>query len=381
VLYQIIEHLEKQGLDKKACLHMNFEEPALSLNLSLDILDKLYDTYRTRIYPEGKAYIFFDEIQNVPEWERWVRARNETENIRIIVTGSSSELMSRELGTLLTGRHLTFEVYPLDFREQLQFKGIELPQEPWPSQAPPQIQHALLDYLQWGGLPRVVLSKNDKIRERLLTRYFEDMLYKDVIRRHDIRDVQTLRNIAVFLLTQTASLISYKRMCGLFNVSQDLVQAYCQYLQEAFLLELVPFYSLKTAERIRQPFKAHAIDLGLRRVVSFGQASDQGKLVESLVYRSLLDVPQDGLFYWQGKGEVDLLTRQGVEISRLVQVTFAGLDDPKTFQREISSLLEAGELYPNAEKLLIACELPKAYPNDVPKGINIIPLWHALLKL
>lgn len=152
-------------------------------------------------------------------------------------------------------------------------------------------------------------------------------------------------------------------------------------MQEAFLLELVPFYSLKTAERIRQPFKAHAIDLGLRRVVSFGQASDQGKLVESLVYRSLLDVPQDGLFYWQGKGEVDLLTRQGVEISRLVQVTFAGLDDPKTFQREISSLLEAGELYPNAEKLLIACELPKAYPNDVPKGINIIPLWHALLKL
>ena len=193
MLYQIIEHLEEQGLDKKACLHMNFEEPALSLNLSLDILDKLYDTYRTRIYPEGKAYIFFDEIQNVPEWERWVRARNETENIRIIVTGSSSKLMSRELGTLLTGRHLTFEVYPLDFREQLQFKGIELPQEPWPSQAPPQIQHALLDYLQWGGLPRVVLSNNDMIRERLLTRYFEDMLYKDVIRRHDIRDVQTLR--------------------------------------------------------------------------------------------------------------------------------------------------------------------------------------------
>lgn len=193
MLYQIIEYLQQQGVDKNACLHMNFEESALSLNLSLEMLDKLYDTYRARVYPNGKAYVFFDEIQNVPEWERWVRARNETENIRIIVTGASSELMSRELGTLLT-------------------------------------------------------------------RYFDDMLYKDVIRRHDIRDVRTLRNIAVFLLTQTATLISYKRLCGLFNVSQDLVQAYCHYVQKAFLLELLPFYSLTTAERIRQPFKAHAIE-------------------------------------------------------------------------------------------------------------------------
>src|SRR5207253_6173069 len=115
----IIEHLEQIGVDKKACLHINFEEPALSLALSLEMLDNLYDTYRGNVFPEGKAYIFFDEIQNVLGWERWVRARNDIENIKIIVTGSSSELMSKELGTLLTGRHLTFEVYPLDFSEQL----------------------------------------------------------------------------------------------------------------------------------------------------------------------------------------------------------------------------------------------------------------------
>lgn len=121
-------------------------------------------------------------------------------------------------------------------------------------------------------------------------------------------------------------------------------------------------------------------NFGLRRIVSFGQASDQGKLVETLVYRSLLEIPQDGLFYWRDKGEIDLLTRQGVEMNRLLQVTFAGLDDPKTFKREIASLLEANEIYPNAEKFLIAFELPKIYPADVPKNIKIVPLWHALLK-
>jgi len=214
----------------------------------------------------------------------------------------------------------------------------------------------------------------------LLKRYFEDMLYKDVIVRHKIRDVQTLRNIAVYLLTQTGSLISYKRLCDLFSASQDMVQSYCHYLQEAFVIDMLPLYTLKTGERTRNPLKAHAIDIGLRQVVSYGQPSDKGKLVESLVYRKLLSAEQDGLFYWHGDGEVDLLTRQGLEINQLIQVTYSGLDNKKTFQREINSLVAAGKIYSNAKKILVTFDTPQQFFEETPEDIEIIPLWQFLLR-
>src|SRR3972149_7349548 len=103
ILFQLMDNLEKNGVSKDAMLHVNFEEPALGSQLNIDLLENIYHTYRTNIYPQGKAYLFFDEIQNIVNWERWVRSRSETEEVKIVVTGSSAHLMSRELGTLLTG--------------------------------------------------------------------------------------------------------------------------------------------------------------------------------------------------------------------------------------------------------------------------------------
>ena len=380
VMYQIMQHLMNDGVDPKAILHVNFEEPALATALATGLLDDLYDTYRMRVFPKGKSFVFLDEIQNIDAWERWVRARNEIEDIKIIVTGSSSPLLSREFGTLLTGRHLTIEVYPLDFRDQLAFRNIEIPKEPYSMHANASIKHAVLDYLKWGGMPRIVLSDDTRLRERLLSQYFDDILYRDVIMRHSIRDAQVLRNIAVYLLTQTASMISYRRISDLFNVSQALVQSYCGYLQEAFLVNLLQCYSLKTALRVRKPLKVHAIDLGLRQVVSFSQTSDECKLLESLVYRTLLDSKQDGIFYWHGDTEVDLVSRQGMEISRLIQVTFAGLDNEKTLRREIRALEEAGKVYPNAKKLLVIFDVPNKLAFKIPKTIEVVPVWWLLLN-
>ena len=127
ILYQVMDYLENRGIPSEAMLHMNFEEPSLGPMLGLQLLDDLYRTYREEIFPVGKAYIFFDEIQNVPEWERWVRARNESEDIKIFITGSSANLMSRELATLLTGRHISFHVTPLSFTEFLNFKQFKCP--------------------------------------------------------------------------------------------------------------------------------------------------------------------------------------------------------------------------------------------------------------
>ncbi len=379
ILYQIMDSLEGEGVAQKAMLHVNFEEPALAPFLTLELLDILYQIYRSQVYPTGKAYLFFDEIQNVPEWERWVRARNETENIKIFITGSSSKLMSRELATLLTGRHVNFNIHPLNLTELLEFKSINIPAKPWPFSPPAEIAHAIHFYLRWGSLPRIVLAKEDKSRVKILVQYFDDILLKDLAMRHNIRDLLTLRALAVHLMTHTGSLISFNRLGNLFGVSTMLVQDYCQYLQETFLLELMPFFSLKIAERQRNPQKIYALDCGLRNQTSLSLSPDQGKSIESVVFNTL---KQQGyaVYYWKNRGEVDFVVHEGNKIISLVQVMFEGFNDQKTLKRELEALKEAMKSFPQAKPCLIVSQ------SDIPDNIadltfiHIIPLWQFLLN-
>lgn len=375
VLYQLMDYLENQQIPKSAMLHMNFEEPGLGPLLGLDLLDTIYRTYREEIYPKGKAYLFFDEIQNIPDWERWARARNESEDIKIFLTGSSANLMSRELGTVLTGRHVNFHVSPLSFPEYLRFEGIPLPEKMLAIDPVPEIQNALNQYLQWGGLPEIVLSKNMTRRAMLLKQYFDDILFKDIAMRHQIRDISILRNVAVHLLTQTASLVSVSRIAKLFGISQEMATAYCSYIQESFLVDFVPFYSVKVAERNRNPQKVHAGDLGLRQVVSLAHSQDTGPLVESVVYQQLQRTFRGDIFYWKGKQEIDFVLRKGNSIYSLIQVAQDGLDDPEILAREMTALQEANAKFPQASPMLIAGRMPRQ------REALIVPLWNFLCGL
>ena len=379
VLYQIMDSLIDQSIDQKAMLHINFEEPALAPYLNLKILDELYDLYRSQIYPRGKAYLFLDEIQNIPEWERWVRARNETEDIKIFITGSSGRLMSRELATLLTGRHVSFEMFPLNMKELLQFFAIDLPPKPWPFAPPPLIQNSLNFKLKWGSLPKIVLAEQDIQREKLLSQYFDDILLKDIAMRHDIRDITSLRAIAVHVLTQTGSLISFQRIAAIFNISPVMAQNYCYYLQEAYLTELLPFYSLKAALRQRNPQKLHATDLGIRNQVGLSGSIDQGRLIESLVYNALKQVKNDGIFYLKKEGEIDFLLRRNNNIVALIQVVSDGLDNEKVFKRETKAFQDLSD-FPHAKLIIITNS--RSIPKDIHLNTSakIIPLWQFLLE-
>ncbi|MBM3886917.1 ATP-binding protein [Candidatus Dependentiae bacterium] len=380
ILYQVMDYLEKTGVEQKAMLHINFEEPAFAPRLSLQLLDDLYGAYRTEVFPSGKAYLFLDEIQNISEWERWVRSRNQTEDIKIFITGSSSKLMSRELATVLTGRHLSFQVYPLSFREFLQFNAIIIPPKPWSFQAPALIQHALIRYMKWGGYPEVVLSDSEKRKELLITQYFDDMLFKDIALRHSIRDVMSLRSLAVHLVGQTAQLITFKRLATLFSISTDTASSYCTYLHESFFSSFVPYFSFKVAERNRNPKKVHAVDLGLRSMVTISGSPDKGKLVETLVHNHVLQTTKDALYYWKDNGEIDLLTYRDSVINKVIQVMYEGLDNEKVMQRGIGALKEAKEHFPQAQALLIVGDIAGKLILPKNEGIECVPLWHFLLS-
>jgi predicted AAA+ superfamily ATPase len=379
VLYQVMEALEKSGVPREGLLHLNLEEPALAPGLGPELLESLYRTYRAEVFPEGRAYVFLDEIQRVPEWERWVRARNESEDVKIFVTGSSAALMAPELATLLTGRHVTFRVLPLSFPELLRFQGIEPPEDPRLAGDAPRLRHALTGYLRWGGFPEVVLAEDERRKEVLLKQYFDDILFKDVALRHRLRDLTTLRNLAVHLLGQTAGLVSFQRLTRVFGVSLELARTYTRHLEEAFLVSFLPFYTLKTAEQIRRPRKVHAVDLGLRNAVCLTGAPDRGRLMETAVHNALATGEHDGLFYWKNGGEVDLVLRRGIAVQRLIQVTDAGLGEPAARERELRPLAEAQERFEGAEALVVAGQDAPGGFGALPPGVRAVPLWRFLL--
>lgn len=376
ILYQLMDALQAEGVHQKAIFHMNFEEPGLSSKLNTKMLDELYECYREHIFPEGKAYLFLDEIQNIDQWERWVRARNETENVKIFITGSSAKLMSREIATLLTGRHLSFEIFPLSFSEYLTFNNIEPPRHRRPIDPPSTVKQALNSYLQWGGFPAVALAKTEPHKRNILLEYFDDVLYKDIVMRHQIRDVIGLRNIAVHLLSQTGKLISYQRTGNIFQISDDSTKSYCHYIQEAFLIELLPFYSLKASVRQRHPHKVHAIDLGIRNITCISNSKDEGRIIESLVYQNLRKRFGNNVFYWSGNQEIDFLIQEGNKITQLWQVAVEGLENKSVAKRELSAFEEAKKMFPEAEPILVTKSLPENWENFPCK---IIPLWLFLL--
>ena len=252
---------------------------------------------------EGRAYLFLDELQQEPGWERWVRSRSETEDVENSVTGSSARLMSPELATLLTGRHVSCRVLPLEFREFLDFLGGEASTR----------GHAVADPARatrlpaLGGLSGGVLADDERREEVLLKQYFDDTLFEDVALRHRIRDLAVLRNLAAYLLRQTGTLVSAQRLSRIFSVSPELFRTYCGYLEEAFLVSFVSFYTLKIAERLRRPQKVYAVDPGLCNAVCLTGSPDRGRLMETAVHGALERTDHDGLFYWKDDVEVDSL--------------------------------------------------------------------------
>ncbi len=377
VMFQLIDELERRGRPTEAVLHINFEEPAFARGLDNELLEQLYRAYREQVFPEGRAYLFLDEVQHVAAWERWVRARNESEDIKIVVTGSSAELMSRELASRLTGRHLEFRVFPLCFREMLDFRSIPVPSSF--QSDPPKVIQALGEYLHWGGFPEVVLAKDERRKQALLRQYFDDLLFKDVAIRHNVRDIATLRALAVHLLTNTSGLVSYQRLAKLFGVSLDLVRSYCSYLEEAFLIRLLPHYSLKVAKRRRRPQKVHAYDLGLRAIASLSESPDWGHLAETAVFQHLARHHHENIYYWSGTREVDLVLRDGNRVSQLLQVVYEGMDVENVSQRELGGLTEAAKRFRYARQTLIVGRARQTAFVESRPSLDIVPIWRFLL--
>lgn len=346
-VYQTLQEKLDQGIPKENILYINFEDERL-LPLTAKDLHKIPEVFY-RLFPNNKntlCYFVFDEIQNIEDWNKFVRRLLDTENVHIILTGSSAKLLSKEIATALRGRTISTEIFPYSFQEILSFENpsINLSNKPGASKKA-ILDNRIRQYLQEGGFPEV-LNLEQEYRIKILQGYVDIVTLRDVIERHQISNVQALRALIRALLTSPANLFSVNKFYndlksqGISCTKNDLYD-YLEYLSDAYLI--FPIKIFNTSERVRRtnPKKIYVVDNGLITAFSHDPSTDWGRLLENHVYLTLRR--QDlTIEYYQTKqnAEVDFITTSREGKRALYQVTLQ-LDDPKTRHREIKALEQA----------------------------------------
>ncbi|MCK4589662.1 MAG: ATP-binding protein [Nanoarchaeota archaeon] len=387
LMYQMIDNLLKKNSPQQILL-VNLEDK----KLTKDTLDDIYQSYRENINPEKKAYIFFDEIHKKDGWESWLRKKYDLKtNDKFIISGSCSYLLKKEYSTLLTGRNLTFEVFPLSFEEFLLFKNIKMNKSSLKKNLLLEktklvILRHLKEYLNLGGFPEIVFKLEDYKRQ-ILKQYFDDILYKDIIDRYNSNSQKT-KDLALFLITNFTGLISLRNLRSLLGMSYDTIKDYLSYYKEAFLFFTLDHFSYSLKEQKTLASKIYCIDNGLRNAVSFTFSKDEGKLVENLVLVELKRREND-VYYWnakkskisgtpemqsiskRNKGEIDFVVKNTENALIALNVSYTN----EIEEREVKALHEFKKLFKKTKELIILTkDLEKKE-----KGIKFIPLWKWLL--
>lgn len=382
LLLQFAKHLiQNKNVDSKDILIVNFEDYRFT-ELSLETLSKIYETYLEKVKqnPKTKPYIFLDEVHRVNEWERFVRTLHERKEANIIVSGSTSKILSRELGTILTGRHLSLFVFPLSFKEFLEFKGCKIKNELDVVAKRIEIKKLFSEYLQFGGFPEVVLKPE---KTRLLLEYFNDIITRDVIERFRIREVLKLKTLSKYYLTNFSNPITFSSIKRFLKLPLHTIERFSYYLENSGLIYFVFKFSPSFKEQEKAARKVYVVDNGLANAVGFKISENLGRLAENLVFielkRRYSTNPLVDIFYWKTNNkEVDFIIRTGMKVNSVIQVCW-NISDEKTKEREIEPLLKAMEEFKLKEGLIITEDF-ESQEEIGNKKIIYKPLWKWLLE-
>jgi len=383
LLYQLVNILKKD-IPSSNIIYLNFEDIRL-YPLTGEELKILVDVYKQNFSYNSKKPIYFllDEIQNIPLWEKTIRSLYDRyKDLRIIITGSSSQLLSSEIATSLRGRTLTYKVFPFSFKEFLKVKNIDF--EVKNIKYSPKrnyIIKSLKEYIEFGGFPQVVLEEKNKTE--ILKEYYLTILYRDIVERYRIKNLRLFENFFKIITQNISSLFSYGKILNLFKsmgfkMSKNTLIEYMRYIESSFFAFEVSIFSFNIKDQLQYPRKIYIIDTGLRNAVSFRASYDFGKLAENLVFLELKRQDLE-IYYWKNNQnyEVDFLIREGLKVKELIQVCWK-IEDEKTQKREIRSLLKAMDEFKIKEGLIITEEYDdiKEINN---KRIVFKPLWQWLI--
>lgn len=380
--FQLIKKLLQRKVPKANILYVNFEDEKLLRAESKD-LNELLDAFHelSEIDEKQKIYLFLDEIQNVNDWDAWVRRIHDTQkNINIVLTGSSSKMLSKEISTKLRGRTLNTGIYPLSFKEFIGWQGIKYDLKTVSySKKRFAVKKEFSSFLSRGGYPAIIL--NEEFGDEILQGYFESMIFRDVIERYNVKEIKKLRVLSGLLFESVTKDISYNKLANKlkslgYGLSKNTIIEYISYFEDAYLFFQNLKYEYSLTKRLGSIKKVYCIDNGLLNAVSFKFSEDRGKLMENLVFIEL-QRRNKNVYYHRKKRECDFLVKEKNKIVGAIQVTEELNDENR--KREIDGLIEAMDTY-NLSKGIILTYDSEDIEQIKDKTIQIKPLWKWLLE-
>ena len=382
---QIIQQLLDSGISRENILYLNFFDDRLH-DLGRDKLKLILEAYFS-LYPDKKStekiYCFFDEIQMVEGWEPFVDRLMRTEKCQVYITGSSARMLSKEVATHMRGRALSWEIFPFSFREFLDYKGIEIDKH-LSTKNRLHIQKAFEAYWQTGGFPEVVgLEKHMRIKTH--QEYFNTVLFRDLIERHDISHPKAVTDLSHWLVDNTASLYSINNLTGYLKslghkVPKSAVSDYLEWFEDAYFLFTVRIFDASLARSNTNPKKIYCIDHSMVTSVASGILVNSGHLLENLVFTALRRA-YPNIYYHRTKSgrEVDFIVQLKDRSKILIQVCET-MADPQIRKREIAALGEAMLEMKMKSGTIVTRNEEEQIKVDAGE-IAVVPAWNFLLNL
>ena len=384
VTYQRMMALVSSGISIERIVHLNFEDERIR-NATVNDL-RLIGEVHAELFPraaEQRCWYFLDELQNVEGWEAYARRLLDSPKVILCLTGSSSKLLSEEIATEMRGRSVPIEVFPLSFPEFLRFNGVlnEIPRDGYTSREKGILRNAMARYFEVGGFPDVQ-DVSDRIRAAMLQGYVDSVLYRDVIERHEIANVQALKYTLEYLFHNFARKVSARAISGVLKNlglpgSRSSIDDYLGYFKDAYLVYPVSIRSDSLAVKRVNPDKLYMVDNGLVRAMCVKMDMEKGWLLENLVYMTLRRGMNKIEYYLTNDGrEVDFLVFDQVsKKSRLIQVAWE-ITRGQTFEREVSALRDASRATGIKDCTIVTWDDEQNFGD----GIKCVPVWRWCLE-
>lgn len=352
--------------------YFNFDDDRL-LHFTVEDFQTLYEVF---VEDFGVQHTFYlDEIQLITGWERFVDRLYNHGN-KVFVTGSNAYMLSKELGTLLTGRHIKQELYPMSLDEYAKLKGMSWQKTDFFTTAgKAKMLNMQSGYLKEGGFPQY-LNTGDP---RYLRELYNDIIYRDIVVRHKLPSDRQIKEVAYYLASNFTHKFTYQSVAKAANIkSTETVSDYIGYLEESYLVGILTKYDNKVGEQIKSPKKVYFIDNGLVSQIGFSFSENQGKKLENAVYIELRRRDTE-LFYYNDNVECDFIVRDMAKITAAYQVTIS-LKDLETRERELNDLISAMDAFGLKEGFIITLDEIDEIEVDDDRLIHVLPYFRWCLE-
>jgi predicted AAA+ superfamily ATPase len=377
LLFETIKRILESGIPKRNIMYINFEDERLTL--TQDQLDLILQAYQ-ELFPKldlAGCYFFFDEIQNIAGWEKFVRRVFDSVSKNIFITGSNSRLLSTEIATELRGRTISYTLYPLSFDEYLRFNKADSGYF-GTSQRINILSH-FNEFMVFGGFPELI-DLNETLKIKKLQDYFNSIIYKDLIERYNISNPAILKFFIKKIISQVTKPVSINKIYNDFKslgykVSNNLLYEYSEYIQTSFTAILINKFEYSEIKQAKSEKKAYAVDNGILTAVDYSFSENHGKLLENMIALEILKSGKE-LMYFKNNLECDFIIRDKKSFSP-VQVIYS-IQDPDTKGREIKGLLLASEYLKMKKGTIVTYEEEDNFNINNFK-IEVIPAYKFIL--